>query len=90
MLNLHILNTVLHQYNRALQHMRGKVFGVHHPELVFSPSQLTSVVLVLVQSITNSSDLKTFDPRGVCVKYMCVCTDGFNDTHGLVSTQDIL
>lgn len=66
------------------------MFGVQHHELLFNPSQSTSAVLVLVQSITNSSDLQTFNPRDVCIKYMCLCTDGFDDPQLKHSTQDIL
>lgn len=40
--------------------------------------------------MTNSSDLQTFNPRGVCIKCMRLCTDGFDDPQLKHSTQDIL
>lgn len=52
----------------VLQHLE-KVL-VHCHELVFSPSQSASLVVVLVQSITNHSNLQTFNPR--CLYQACV------------------
>lgn len=66
------------------------MFLAHHHELVFSPSQSPSLVLVLFQLITDHSGLKTFDPKDVCNKDMHLYADGFDDSHRSFSSLDIL